>query len=199
MLERDLDAIAERVYHRIRNSSVRAILHRSDDTQPTQLHQTEGYAGEIRDGAHRYGEFGFSSMPLPGAKAQVSYQGGWRGFATITGVEDPRYRPTGLKPGEHLLWIVDGAQQDGTGGTTRSILKAALGWVATLFGKTINIGDQNDTDALNLSGGKITLDAASGDIKITVAEGQHVILSAGGAAQAVRLADGSASTVLRAE
>lgn len=162
--EGDLDAIAERVYHRIRNTSARLTLHLSDDSQATQLHQTEGYLGEVRDGAHRYGEFGFSSMPLPGAKAYAVYHGGARGLPTITGVEDPRYRPTGLKGGEHQLWMVDGAQSDGTGGTTRAILKAALGWITSLFGTAINIGTQQDTQTIDLYGVTVTI---HGDLHVT--------------------------------
>jgi phage baseplate assembly protein V len=162
--ERDLDAIAERVYHRIRNTSVRLTLHLSDDTQPTQFHQTEGYLGEVRDQQQRYSEFGFSSLPLPGAKAHAVYHGGWRGFTTITGVEDPRYRPTGLNPGEHQLYMVDGAQSDGTGGTTRLILQGLLGWVANLFGITITIGDSTNTKTIALYAPTTTI---NGDLHVT--------------------------------
>jgi hypothetical protein len=70
---------------------------------------------------------------------------GLRAPATILSVEDPRYRPLNQKGGELLLWMVDGAKNDGTGGTMRALLKGALGWAASLFGMTIAIGDSKTT------------------------------------------------------
>jgi phage gp45-like len=134
------DGITQGAY-RTRSVISRATLKLGDDSQPVQTWQIEGFPGEIRDGVQRLHAFGISSMPLPGAKAHVSWQGGYRGFGTITSVEDPRYRPKGLKGGETHIYMVDGAQaSDGTGGTLRTLLKGAIGWLTTLLGKTITIG-----------------------------------------------------------
>src|ERR1700720_4762749 len=102
----------QRVFYRTFMSLGRATLTLGDDSGPVQHWQLEGYAGEVRDKVHRFGEFGVSSMPLPGAKVHVSWDAGHRGFGTVIGVEDPRYRPKGLKGGEFLLYVVTGAGAD---------------------------------------------------------------------------------------
>jgi phage baseplate assembly protein V len=138
-------------------------------TPTVQVHQTEGYIGEVRDGVQRVGEFGLATMPLPGAKAAVTYQSGHRGYGTILGVEDPRYRPRGLKPGESGLYMVDGAKADGTGGTLRWLLRAALGWGVAHFGATINIGDSNTVNITMTASGTLKLAAnveITGDLKV---------------------------------
>jgi phage gp45-like len=133
-------------FYRTRSVISRVTLKLGNDDGPLQLWQTEGYPTEIRNKVQRLHTFGVSTMPLPGAGAHVSYQGGNRGFGTITNVEDPRYRPKGLKGGETHIYMVDGAQaSDGTGGTLRTLLKGAIGWLTTLLGKTITIGDVNTT------------------------------------------------------
>jgi phage baseplate assembly protein V len=153
-----------RAWHRAHNHSGIVTLHRSDDTNPVQSAQIEGYQGELRDGMQRHQQFGLSTMPLPGSKGYCLYQSGHRGAATILSVEDPRYRPMNQKGGEVLLWMVDGAKADGTGGTMRALLKGALGWAATLFGMTIAVGDSNTT-TVTITGS--TLIKLVGNVEIT--------------------------------
>jgi len=66
---------------------------------------------------------------------------------TIQSIDNPRYRPTGLKQGEMQMYMVDKrSDQDGTGGTMRRVLQGLQGWVCNLLGKQIFIGDgDNDT------------------------------------------------------
>jgi phage baseplate assembly protein V len=154
----------ERAWYRAHNVVGRVTLNLGDDTQRMQTHQIEGYTAELRDGMQRVQRFGHSTMPLPGAKGVALYQSGHRGFATIIADEDPRYRPTGLKPGEMQSYIVDGAKSDGTGGTTRIILQGLLGWLAKLLGVTIIVGDSNcKTVTITAS----TLIKLAGDVEIT--------------------------------
>jgi phage gp45-like len=141
----------ERSFWRMHNTIGRVSLPLGDDSGVAQTHQINGYGGgstspELRTGMQRVGSFGYSSMPLPGAKGIVAYQNGNRGFATVIGHEDPRYRPKGLKPGETHIYLVDEAKGDGSGGKTRSALKAALGWITSLTGKTVNVGQKADKD-----------------------------------------------------
>jgi phage baseplate assembly protein V len=152
-------------FYRTQSVVSRVTLKLGDDTKPVQIWQTEGFPGEIRSGVQRLHAFGISTMPLTGAKAHVTYQGGNRGFGTITNVEDPRYRPKGLKGGETHVYMVDGAQaSDGTGGTLRTLLKGAIGWLTTLLGKTITIGDVNTT-TITITGS--TLIKLVGPVEIT--------------------------------
>jgi phage baseplate assembly protein V len=142
----DIGDPAERTHYRMRSTLGRVTLKLGHDDDSVQHWQTEGYVGEIRDKVQRLGHFGFSFMPLPGATGHVTWQGGYRAMGTITSVEDHRYRVKGLKGGEIHHYMVDGAKADGTGGTTRSILKGALGWLTTVYGKIVGIGDSNTTN-----------------------------------------------------
>lgn len=153
----------ERNWWRTHGVSTRMTITYADDTKPVQLLQVEGFPGELRPGVQRGGQFGFSSMPLVGAQAVVAWQGGHRATGAAHAVEDPRYRPTGLKPGESLLYMVDKAAADGSGGTMRRVLEGLLGWAVSLFGKTINIGTTADTQVIVITGAAITL---QGPVKI---------------------------------
>lgn len=177
--QRGLNDGLTRSHWRVRNGLSRVTLLLGDDSKPgAQVWQSEGYPTETRDGVQRLGAFGFSSMPLPGASAAVAFQGGYRGFGTILGIEDHRYRPTGLKPGEVHHYMVADAKANGTGGKTRSILKGLLGWIVTLYGKTINIGDVDAVTinvgttakslTLNLgsSSSTVNITGSSGDVKV---------------------------------
>jgi phage baseplate assembly protein V len=169
-------ALIERSYHRAHNTVGRVTLPMGDDSGNVQTHQIEGYKGELRDGMQHYQTFGFASMPLRGAKGVANYQSGHRGFATIVATEDPRYRVKNQQPGELTTYMVDGAKTDGTGGTTRSILKGALGWVTSLFGKTINMGTDADTVTISVKGATININAKSGGtINITGDNGDVIV------------------------
>lgn len=181
------DDFADRTYHRTRNTVSRATLPMGDDTKSLQQHQTEGYVGEVRNDVQRHGEFGFSSMPLPNAEATILYHGGHRGFGTILGVEDSRYRPKGLKPGEFALYIVTGADAKGEGGTMRQILKGHVDGTGELLGVTITIGNSDTTNITVNGSAKVALKSPA------------VEISNGGTVQAVKLADGTNSTVLKAQ
>lgn len=173
-----LQQTAERIYFKTRNLVGWATLALGDDSKQVQNHQLEVYEGEVRNGVQRIQEHGLSTMPLPGAKAMVIFHGGKRGLGTAVAVEDARYRPTGLQPGESHGYMVDGAAKDGTGGTMRTLWKGRLGWEHDVFGKTINIGDTNAVTinvgttasavTINMGGSSATvnINAGSGDVKV---------------------------------
>ena len=83
-----------------RNTLGRAILTKVDDTKAAQYHQVESHNTEIRDNLQRLGNFGFGSVPLPGASAVILWPTGHRGYGVVVGLEDGRYRVTGHQPGE---------------------------------------------------------------------------------------------------
>jgi phage baseplate assembly protein V len=149
---------------RSRNAMAGVTLNLPDDSGPVQVFQTEGHVGELRNKVARVENHGFLALPLPGAKGIALYLGGDRGNGIIVATVDARYRPTGLNPGEAQLYIVDGAQKDGSGGTTRAILQGLLGWVAKLFGVTILVGDSNTQAVTITASSSIKL---AGDVEIT--------------------------------
>lgn len=156
---------AQRLAHRSRNSIGTGTVKLVDDTQPAQVHQAEFYPTELRDNLVRAQAPGISSVPVSGAKVVTLHHGGDRANAVIVATEDVRYRPTGLKPGELQLYLIDGANAlTGLGGTTRSVLRAALGWITSLFGQTLNIGDSNTVNITITGSGLIKL---AGNVEIT--------------------------------
>jgi phage baseplate assembly protein V len=178
----------QRAHYRARNIVSRVWLRRGDDSkQSTQTWQIEGYQGEIRESLHRVQDHGFTSLPPVGSAAVVVYQGGHRGHGMVLGGEHPKYRPTGLKPGEFLAYVVSGAAGDGTGGTMRPNHKGTLDGHGQLTGIEIDIGDSSTTTVIIKGSTKVTVTTPECDI------------SNGGALQPVKLADGSNSTVLKAQ
>jgi phage baseplate assembly protein V len=148
---------------RTRNSLAGVTLNLPNDSGPVQSFQTEAHVGELRNSQPRVENHGFSSLPLPGAKGVAIYLNGNRGSGIIIATVDARYRPTGLKPGEMQAYMIDSAKADGSGGTTRTVLKATLGWVLSLFGKTMNVGDSNTT-TITITGTSVKI---VGDLEVT--------------------------------
>lgn len=164
-----------RVLFRLRNLVGRVTLNLGSDAVPgAQLHQVQGYPSELHNNVQRVQQFGLSAMPPIGASGVILFQGGHRGFGTIVAAEHGAYRPTGLKPGEITIYMVDGAAADGTGGTMRRLLTGALGWVAGLFGKTITIGDA-DTQTIAIGTSSTTITVTGSSVTITGATGDVVV------------------------
>lgn len=164
MIDWGVGGSLERNWYRSFNTVSRVDLILGDDTQPMQSHQIEAYNTELHPSAQRVQLFGISSVPLSGGKGVAVYQSGHRGWPTVIADEDPRYRPTNQKPGCVTIYMVDGAKSDGTGGTMRTLITGALGWVCSLFGKTIAIGDGNTTNITITGSGLIKL---VGNVEIT--------------------------------
>lgn len=178
----------QRDSHRARNAIGCVTLNLGADGQPVQIHQTTGHVGEVRNNVVRMQQPGHSSMPLPGAKGVAIYPAGFRGCGIIIAVEDVRYRPTGLKPGEGQLWAVDGADGSGNGGTAWTVIQGLLGKLANIFGVKIAVGKAGQTTNVDMLA----------STKATVTSPRTEIGN-GGTLQAVRLADGSLSTTLFAQ
>ncbi len=78
----------------------RAVLLAINDAGRRQLVQLEVLSSEIKEDVERVQEYGRSSVPLPGAQALVLFLGGGRDHPVVISADDPRYRKTGLLPGE---------------------------------------------------------------------------------------------------
>lgn len=92
------------------NSIARAVVQLADDGTKLQLLQLGVQADEDVDDAERFQEYGFSSVPLPGAEAVVVFPGGDHGHPLVVAVDDRRHRPTGLEPGEVCVYTSAGAK-----------------------------------------------------------------------------------------
>ena len=78
----------------------RAVLSAIDDTTKAQSLQIELLDGETQADVERFQQFGYTSVPFPGAEGVMVSVGGLRSHGIIIAVEDRRYRLTGLMPGE---------------------------------------------------------------------------------------------------
>lgn len=89
---------------RVRGMIGRALLRLVDDAKQAQSLQVELLADEVQDEVERFGSYGFTSVPHPGAEAITVCAGGLRSHAIVIAVEDRRYRLRGLQGGEVALY-----------------------------------------------------------------------------------------------
>lgn len=97
---RQLRMLVRPLKTKIANSIASAVIENVDDSTKLQILQLTVLDGEPVDDAQRYQEFGFSSVPLPGAEAVVVFPNGDRGNALVVAVDDRKYRPVGWDEGE---------------------------------------------------------------------------------------------------
>jgi len=100
----DLSRLLGPLSRRIRMVAARAVLRLIDDGMQAQACQVDLLAGESAEGVERFQEYGFTSVPHPGAEAAVLFIGGARSHGVIVAVEDRRYRLRGLQGGEVALY-----------------------------------------------------------------------------------------------
>jgi phage gp45-like len=65
---------------------------------------------ELREPIPSVQQFGFASSPVPGASHVVTFLGGDRTKGIAIGSNDPRFRPTGMKSGEAMMYDSLGRQ-----------------------------------------------------------------------------------------
>jgi phage gp45-like len=66
------------------------------------------HVGEVRNNVERFGQYGFTSRPHPGAEVVVGAIGGDRGHCVVLAVEDRRYRIKSLAAGEVAIYTDEG-------------------------------------------------------------------------------------------
>lgn len=95
-----------------------AVIEAVNDSTKIQQNQVSILEGEVHSGYDRVQEYGFSSVPNPGCQAVVACVGGSRDHGLVIATEDVRYRPTGLLPGESVMYNDKGSyakfKSDGT-------------------------------------------------------------------------------------
>lgn len=85
---------------RIQMMVARGTIARADDSTKAQSLQVDLLADETHDEVERFHGYGFTSKPHPGAEVVMVFPGGLRSHGIAIGVEDRRYRMTGLADGE---------------------------------------------------------------------------------------------------
>lgn len=96
--------VVARMGRRIQMMVARAVVQRVDDGTGIQSHQLGALADELVEDAERMQDYGFTSVPHPGAEAVVVFPGGLRSHGLIVAVGDRRYRLTGLQAGEVAMY-----------------------------------------------------------------------------------------------
>lgn len=124
---------------RVANSNARAVVTRIDDSKKLQTLQIGVQHSEPLDDAERFQEYGFTSVPLEGAEAVVSFPNGDHGHPLVVAVDDRRHRPTGLPPGTTCVYAAGAAEvRLGTGAAAQGAIR----------GTDRNTAEQTFLDAL---------------------------------------------------
>jgi phage baseplate assembly protein V len=103
-LRRAIQKVLLPVSRRVRLMVGRGIIRLVDDAKKEQTVQLACLAGEVKDGLERYQEYGFTSVPHPGAEAILVSIGGNRDHAVVIATGDRRFRLKGLPGGEVSLY-----------------------------------------------------------------------------------------------
>lgn len=104
----DLKRFIAPLARRVDNMVARAVVKVVKDSPTMQALQAEVLKGEIRDNLERFQEYGFTSVPLPGAEAVLVFANGDRAHGLAVAVDDRRYRKKGLQGGEVALYTDEG-------------------------------------------------------------------------------------------
>lgn len=103
---------------RVANSIARAVIKNVDNSTKMQMLQLGEVEGGPYDDCENFQGYGFTSTPMAGAEVVVVFPNGDRAHALVIGVDDRRYRPTDLDPGESALYDTTGTRvhmaNDGT-------------------------------------------------------------------------------------
>lgn len=95
-----LSVLLRPLWRRVQSMVGRGLVTRVDEGEDLLKIQARLFAGELRDRVHVLGHYGFASSPEAGAEAVVVFLGGGRDNGVAVSVDDRRYRPTDLQPGE---------------------------------------------------------------------------------------------------
>lgn len=108
LTQRNLRRILEPIRRKLRLIVSRAIVTVVSDDQGFQVIQLKGLPGEVLDGIERFQNYGFTSVPLPGAESIIVFVGGSRSHGVAIAVDDRRHRKKNLQPGESAMYSDEG-------------------------------------------------------------------------------------------
>ena len=102
-MSRDLIKALAPMARRIRLAAARAVLKGVSDGGKLQTAQVALLEGEARDDVERFQNFGFTSVPLPGAEGVFISLNGSRDQGVLVAVDDRRARLSSLQAGEAAM------------------------------------------------------------------------------------------------
>jgi len=102
-VSREIHKLLGPMSRRLRLMAARGIIASISDAPKQQRSQVSLLAGEVRDNVERFQEYGFTSVPFPGAEGVFLSLNGSRDQGVMICIADRRYRLTGLRPGEAAL------------------------------------------------------------------------------------------------
>jgi phage baseplate assembly protein V len=103
----------------------RAVLTLIEDAHALQLLQAQSDMGDVWNGIQRFQEYGFTSVPLPGAEAIIVCLHGLRSNGVAIATDDRRYRIQNLPGGAVAIYDAAGTtwvlNNDGTATVTAPV------------------------------------------------------------------------------
>jgi phage baseplate assembly protein V len=93
---------------RVMNMMVHAVVEATNDAHGVQQHDVSMLHDEAKAGVERFQNYGFSSVPLPGAEAIMMFFGGARDNGKIVAVDHRTVRLRGLAGGEVAIYTDEG-------------------------------------------------------------------------------------------
>ena len=118
-MSREIAKMLAPLSRRLRLMASRAVLRLISDATVMQIVQVKLLNGEVRDGIERVQNYGFTSVPLPGAEAIFLSLGGDRDHGIVITADDRRYRIKGLQGGEVAIYT----DEDKAAGEHRILFK----------------------------------------------------------------------------
>lgn len=107
-LLRTLELYLAPLRRRVSMMVARGVIRLINDDTGVQGVQIEVLAGEVVDDAERFQDYGFTSVPLPGAEGVAVFVGGNRDHGLVIKIDDRRYRLKALQPGEVAMYTDEG-------------------------------------------------------------------------------------------
>lgn len=102
-----IDAL-QRLHQRLLHAIGRGRITTGSDVGAVQTQQVKLGPLEIKDAVPRLAEFGLTSMPPVGSDVVLVFIGGDRSNGAIIATGHQQSRPTGLNPGETMIYSQDG-------------------------------------------------------------------------------------------
>ena len=103
----NVDRLARRVLLLVGRGRISAPV---NDGGSVQMLQAQINQLETIDNLRRIAEFGFTSVPPEGSDVAIVFVGGDRSSGLVIGTNHQGSRPTGLNPGETMIFTQDGKQ-----------------------------------------------------------------------------------------
>ena len=103
-MDRQTARMVEQLHRRATMLAALGTVGLADDSGAAQRLQVQIGPYELRSGLPRVAEYGFASVPLPGADAVALFLAGDRSNGLVIATGDQRYRLRALAAGEVALW-----------------------------------------------------------------------------------------------